>query len=403
MTHLDESTFSDKTAFQRQSRDTDANVHAQDADDEPPVADYDELEQENQQLREEIEQFNRELTERDQEIEQLHNQMTELIALLQQVRQEQKRLPSLHARSAVQQQIFHPHAHVPESLKSEQNRFIASQELLALNVWLVTQNRFFEEVAGYYIRKRDRMVIIRNYESIKYLIAVGMLPDIIITGTYDFGIDDPECAALFEFLNHSDNHLPKNGEPHEFFLVTMSSSIPAHASSVKAGKLYMAHHEYISKFSGLQITISELRFFLEMRRSRQDILHPEMTQALHSMADVPPVMQTLQRQQQTGMLLILSENTPIHVRWALQVFFLKGKAVKTEHTLESDIHIADERSHRSFEQHFTIAALNPKYKLNPPRQLYFFPLYQHTILRELGDQKQLSDPPHKKADTDHPA
>ena len=352
---------------------------------------YTTIKEENAQLREEIEYFNKKLIEREREVEHLERQVTSLFSILEQLQSEENRLPAFQIRSVIKETCSQQHKELATYLECDQEENLPNQALLSLNVWLVTRNRFVDKIVGHYTRKRDRVLVIQDYELLKRLISIGMLPDIIITGAYDFALDDPTHTTFFKFLDQVFAHSKAPLYPREFFIITLSSTVPAQPSITTRHHNHVVRHEFISKFRGLQVTISEVRFFLEMRRCRGDFMEAESVMAIRSMSDVARIMMDIQQQKKTGMLAVLSSEEPTNVRWAFQLFFLRGKLVKTEHTLESSVLFFDEVEEKPIEKIFTLSTIDAKHQLNKPDQLFFFPLYQHTILHELH-QKEPSPP-----------
>lgn len=347
------------------------------------VAYYSRLKQDNAELRAEVEEFNQKLIEREKELRDSRSREHALLSLLEQIRCEEQRMPLFQARHAITSRFARQYADLLAHLRLEQETEQIKQDLTALNVWLATRNQFVAKFIGDYTRKRDRVLVIPEYSLLKQLLSIGMLPDIIITGAYDFGLDDPNHTAFSHFLDQIFEQAQDQLEPQEFFIITLSSSVPAQPSLVIKHGHHYTRHEFISKFRGLQVTISEVRFFLEMRRCQKDIMAAESTGTIYSMGDVARTMMNIQQRQQTGVLVVLSNDTPTDVRWAFQLFFLRGKLVKTEHTLESVVLFFDEVEEKPIEKMFTLSSFNNKYRLNMPTQLYFFPLYQDAVFREL--------------------
>ncbi|GAK60759.1 hypothetical protein U27_00657 [Candidatus Vecturithrix granuli] len=348
------------------------------------------LKQDNTDLREEVEEFNQKLIECEKELRDSRDREHAILSLLEQMRCEEQRIPLFQARNAIASRFSAQYADLLTRLHLEDEQEQAKQDISALNVWLATRNQFVTKFIGYYTRKRDRVLVIPEYPVLKQLLSIGLLPDIIITGAYDFGLDDPNHTAFSRFLDQVFQHTQEPLEPQEFFIITLSSSIPAQPCMMNTHGHHYARHEFISKFRGLQITISEVRFFLEMRRCQKDIMAAEITCSIHSMGDVARIMMQIQQHHHTGLLIVLSSDTPTDVRWAFQLFFLHGKLVKTEHTLESSVLFFDEVEERPIEKMFTLSSFNSKYRLNTPAQLYFFTLHQHAILRELLRQENSS-------------
>jgi len=344
------------------------------------------LRNENQQLREEIEHFNSKLIEREKELEHFQGHISELLSLLHQIKQEEQRSPALHARPPIRQRFLQQNTNSSESGASIQRPIISEQDILPLNIWLVSRNRFIEQIISYYTRRRERLLIIENYELVKGLIEIDLFPDIIITGAYDFGLDDPLHQSFFKFLDRLSYDPNSNFGFHELFVITLSASIPAQLDIAKAYQDYHIRHKYISKLHGLQITISELRFFLEMRRCQHDIMEAEIKKEICSMEEVTHGMRAVQKHQKTGLLVVLSNETPPDIRWAIRLFYLQGKLVKTEHTLESPVLITPDGEIKQLEESFVFTSFDSEYTLNTPHQLLFFPLYEYTILREMNDE-----------------
>ena len=248
------------------------------------------LRKDNQQLREEIEHFNRELIQREKELEFLQHHTSDLLALLRQIKREEQRSPALHPRPPIRQQFLQQNFESLERKASKQKPLVAAQDFLPLNIWLVSRNRFVEQIVSYYTRRRERLLIIENYELVTRLIDIGIFPDIIITGAYDFGLDDPFHQSFFDFLEHHFYDSSSDFGLHEIFIITLSASIPAQSNITKTYEDYHIKHKYISKLHGLQITISELRFFLEIRRCQPDIMEAEITRTIYSMEEVTHAM-----------------------------------------------------------------------------------------------------------------
>ncbi len=353
---------------------------------------YKRLQEQNTQLREEIEQFTQNLNDQENTIHDLNARISDWLSLVQQIRSEETRLPSFHARSSVKDRISQQHifsADTSDEENNDQEELIPKQGISALNVWLVTNDRFVDQIVGHYVRERDRVFVIRSYEFFKQVVNIGMLPDIIITGAYDFGIDDPNHTAFFEFLDQVFANDRETPWPHEFFIVTLSSSVPDQPSATTTLHNHLVRHEFVSKLRGLQIIISEIRYFLEMRRCRPDVMESEKTLTVSSMEDVIKTAVNIQQQQRTGLLVVLSEGVPTSVRWALLLFFLNGKLVKTEYTLESSVTLPSEIEEETVKEIFTLSSLDSEYKLSEPAHVYFFPLMTHAVLREM-QQKPFS-------------
>ncbi|GAK54523.1 hypothetical protein U14_05810 [Candidatus Moduliflexus flocculans] len=350
------------------------------------LARYKAMQQENDQLREEIESFNSKLIEREHELDHVKEQMEEMLSLLQQMHQEDMRLPVFQARSSVQNRERQENEHVAKRLKLDDISETAPQELLALNIWLATHNRFMDKILGHYLRQRDHVLCIPNYNNVKEMLKMGMLPDIIITGAYDFGLDDPRHLAFFQFLDETLGHSKKQIPPHEFYVLTLSSSVAEDASIVTQHDRHTVRHEFISKFRGLQVTISEVRYFLEMRRCRKDMMQAELMTNIRTMGDVARIIMEIQEQQKTGLLDVLSDDNATQTRWTFQLFFLQGKLLKTEHSLESSVVFPGINDDKPLEKIFTLTSLESTHKLNPPRHLFFFALTRNAVLREIRNQ-----------------
>ena len=348
------------------------------------------LKKEHAELREEIEEFNQRLIEREKELRQSTHRESALLSVLKQIRQEKQRVPEFQARHSITSQLAGAYHDILAHLHVDQEQESPTQDIPALNVWLATRNQFVNKFIGSYTRKRDRVLVIPEYELLKQLLSIGMMPDIIITGAYDFGLDDPEHTAFSRFLEQVFQEVQAPLDPQEFFIITLSSTIPARPSMITQHANYQARHEFISKFRGLQVTISEVRFFLEKRRCQKDIMAAEIELSIRSMGDVARIMMEIQQRHKTGLLVVLSHDSPVDVRWSFQLFFLRGKLVKTEHTLESSVLFFDDVEEKPIEKIFTLSSYDSKYLLNKPSHLYFFPLHQYTILRELLQQKSSS-------------
>ena len=142
---------------------------------------YKSMQQENNQLREEIETFNSKLIEREHALSHVKEQIEEMLSLFQQIQQEDARLPVFQARSAVRERVGQEFAPVAQELRLERSPEQPPQELLSLNIWLCTRNRFVDKILGHYLRQRDHLLIVPNYEMVKQLIEIDMLPDVLIT------------------------------------------------------------------------------------------------------------------------------------------------------------------------------------------------------------------------------
>lgn len=344
---------------------------------------YSRMEEEQALLREEIETFNQKLIEREGEIDQLRQQVDDVFTFLEHMQQEEQRLPLFEARSAVRDRFLKQSLPAAEQLNLEVESVPVRQDMLALNVWLATHNRFVNKIIGDYMRQRDRVLVIKDYEFLKHLITIGILPDIIITGAYDFGIDDPGHQAFFEFLDRVLPTMRRNSLLHEFYVITLSSTVPVQQCVITDHAGHVVRHEFISKLKGLQITVSEVRFFLEMRRCQRDIMRAEMALTLDYLEEVMPVILEIQHERKTGLLVVLSNDDPTSARWAFHLFFLKGSLVKAEHTLESSVLLPASDQETLLENIFVLSSIDTGFHLNPPKHLYFFTCHQHTILREL--------------------
>jgi hypothetical protein len=344
---------------------------------------YKRLQEQNTHLRDELEEFTQELNQRDRAITRLKECVADWSSLLQQIQREELRLPSLHPRVSTTRRIFQQQCQSEESLPSLAEPDMSEQDMLPLNVWLVTTDRFLKQVIGHYVREHDRVLIIEKYEFLKQLVSIGLLPDIIITGTYDLGIDDPSHTTFFRFLERMFEDIQDDLLPQEFFVLTLTSTVPEQSTMTATLNEHQIRHEFVSKLRGLQITLSEVRFFLEMRRCRPDIMKAETSMNIHSMGEVTRKVMELQQQQKTGGLIVLSEDSSAGVRWVFYLFFLEGKLVKTEHTLESSITLPPQVEDEFGEQIFTLPSFDSQHKLSGPEQLYFFPLSSFTVLREM--------------------
>lgn len=335
----------------------------------------------NRQLRSEIEHFNQALVTREQELETLQSQVDGFQALLQRIHHEEQRSPALHARPLVRKHL----------LKARQGDSslpapVPPQDILPLNIWLVSSNRFIEQVISYYARKRERILIIEQGMFVRELLEVGVYPDIILTGAYDFGLDDPFQQSFSSLLDELSQHAPEESALHACFIITLSASIPTHPRPGQIFPHQQARHKYISKLHGLRVTISEVRFFLELRRCQQDIMEADMYAPIHSLSEVPPFITDVKRQQRTGVLTVLSHEESSNIRWALQCFFLEGALVKTEHTLETSAIITPEGKLEILQDEFPVPSIDAQYTANPPEHLFFFPLYEHTVIQEIQER-----------------
>ena len=258
------------------------------------------LTKENALLRQDVEDFNKKLLECERQLEQLQQRDADMRALLQQMRDEEARLPLQQARSVAREQWARECVLLANELKLQAKTDAPAQELSALNIWLVTTNRFVDKVVGHYIRRRDRVLVIHDYEMVKQCISIGILPDIIVTGAYDFGLDDPGHTKFIAFLDHIFANSQEHAFYHELYIITLSSNIREHPNFITRHAHYGVRHEFISKFQGLKMTLSEMRFFLEMRRCQSDIMQAEGTSIIHSLDDVVQVLIDIQHDQKTG-------------------------------------------------------------------------------------------------------
>lgn len=343
------------------------------------------LRQENAHLREQIERFNRKLIEREKELTHLQDHLTEMLALLQQIDQEERRSPALHARAGIRQHFLRQQAEQPAGELPQAALTIPAQAILPLNIWLVSRNRFVEQIISYYARKRERFLVIDDYRLVKQLIEIGIFPDILITGAYDLGLDDPSHQSFFEFLEQSLRASHHAAEMPAFFMITLSASAPPPPENVKSSQPGQIRHKYISKLHGLQVTISEVRFFIEMRRCQPDIMEAELSAEIQSLEEVTRLMTDLRQQRKTGLLIVLSDETPPNIRWGFQLLYLHGKLVKTDHTLESAALITADGDLKPLEKEFIFSAFDSQYALNQPQQLFFFPLYENVVLQEIKE------------------
>lgn len=343
------------------------------------------LREENRYLREEIEDFNRNLVKREQELDHLQAYFSEFLTLLHQIHREERRCPNLHARPHIRRHFLRHPADASSRETAEPPYTGMQQTLLPLNIWLVSQNHFTEQIISFYTRRRERLLVIENSKLVRQLLEAGFLPDIIITGAYDFGLDDPFQQSFIEFLDRIVHELQEKSGLAECFVITLSASIPAQSEIGLPYQGATHRHKYISKLHGLQVTISEVRFFLELRRCQQDIMEAECHSMITSMAEATQEMMALQNQEKTGLLVILSDEAPPDIRWAFQLFYHQGKLVKTEHTLESSVLITDDGKLELLEKDFIFTSFDSQYQLNAPQQFFFFPLYEHTVLQEMQE------------------
>ena len=343
------------------------------------------LREENQELRSEIERFNRRLITREHELEQLQGYFSEFLALLHQIHREERRSPNLHARPHIRHHFLRHPANTSFREAGEPQYEVPQQTLLPLNIWLVSQNRFTEQIISFYTRRRERLLIIENAKLVRQLLEADFFPDIIITGAYDFGLDDPFQQSFSGFLEQIIRDMQAEAGLADCFVITLSASIPVQSETGLPYQGATHRHKYISKLHGLQVTISEVRFFLELRRCQHDIMEAERFHPISSMREAAQMMTELQNQNKTGLLVVLSDEDPPDIRWAFQLFYLRGKLVKTEHTLESSALITDDGTIEPLEKDFIFTSFDSQYTLNAPQQLFFFPLYEQTVIREIKE------------------
>lgn len=345
------------------------------------------LQEENASLREEVERFNTKLIEREEEVDRLKQELEDVYSVLRQLNQEDARLPLLQPRCALSEQRAAQYRSLAAELQLTPPREDPRQHIVALNIWLATQNRFVDRIFGHYMRQRDHVLAVHQYDLVKRLISFGFLPDIIMTGAYDFGLDDPTHQAFFEFLDEVFSQEQQEGLTHELYIITLSSTVPAQSSVVSRFKNYSVRHEFVSKFRGLQVTVSEVRFFLEMRRCRQDIMAAEFFREIEFLEEVDLAVLEIQADNRSGLIVVLSAEEAQDVRWAFQLFFLDGRLVKAEHTLESLMFFPNNNEASLLEQIVGLSSRDSQHQLNPPRHLYFFPLHQSAILHELRQEQ----------------
>ncbi len=345
------------------------------------------LQEENASLRKEVERFNSKLIEEEEELERLKQELEDAYFVLRQLNKEDVRLPLFQPRNALYEQRVAQCRSLTEQFHLDPPQEVHRQHSVALNIWLTTQNRFVDRIFGHYIRQRDHVLAIHKYDLVKRLISFGFLPDIIITGAYDFGLDDPTHQAFFEFLDQVFNQEQQEDVKHELFIITLSSTVPAQSSVVSQFRNYSIRHEFVSKFRGLQVTVSEVRFFLEMRRCRQDIMAAELFRKIEFLEEVDLAVLEIQADNRTGLVVVLSDEEPKDVRWAFQLFFLEGRLVKAEHTLESLMFFPNNNEASLLEQIVGLSSRDSQYQLNPPRQLFFFPLHQSAVLHEIRQEQ----------------
>ncbi len=344
------------------------------------------LTKENALLREDVEDFNRKLLECERELEQRQQRDADLCALLQQMRDEEARLPLRQGRSVVREQWAQECLLLADELQLQVTPETPAQEIVTLNTWLVTTNRFVDKVVGDYIRHRDRVLVIRDYEMVKQWISIGIIPDIIVTGAYDFGLDDPEHTKFLTFLEHAFTNAQKQSLSHELYIITLSSNMWEQPNFTTHHARYSIRHEFISKFQGLNMTFSEIRFFLEMRRCQPDIMQADHAGTILAFDDVAEVIIDVQLDQKTGVLVVLSDEQPLKTRWVFHMFFLSGKMVKIEHTLGTSVVFSTKTDEEPLEKITALFSYEAAYDRNSPKYVYFFLLHQLAVLHELRQQ-----------------
>lgn len=348
------------------------------------------LQEENASLREDVERFNSKLIEGEEELERVKQDLEDVYSVLRQLIGEDTRLPLLQPRSVVYKQRVSECLSLADRLRVQPPQEDLKQHIVALNIWLATQNRFVDRIFGHYMRQRDHVLAIHKYDLVKRLLSLGFLPDIIITGAYDFGIDDPTHQAFLEFLEQVlSREKPQEELRRELYLITLSSTVPAQSSIVNRFHNCAVRHEFVSKFRGLQVTVSEVRYLLEMRRCRQDIMAAEFVREIEFLEEVELAVMDIQRDGRNGLIVVLSDEDAKGVRWAFQLFFLEGRLVKAEHTLESNIFFQKKHETSLLEKILSLSLRDSKNQLNPPQRLFFFPLHQSAILHEF-QQEQFS-------------
>lgn len=345
------------------------------------------LRQENRQLRSEIEEFNQSLVSRERECHDLKYHLREFQTLVQHILQEERRSPALHARPGIRRQL---------AASDSDKRFLdvgaARQDILPLNIWLVSSNRFIEQVIGYYARQRERLVIIEQGQFVRKLLEVGLYPDIILTGAYDFGLDDPFQQSFAALLDEIAQNAPREAALHACFIITLSASSPATSGPGQGSPFHDARHKYISKLHGLRVTISEVRFFLELRRCQPDILEPEQHLPITALHEATPLVAEVLAREKTGVVTVLSTEAPPNIRWALQCFFLRGQLVKTDHTLESPVIVSPSGELEILQDDIPMPQIDAEYVANPPEQAFFFPLYEHTVRHVMQQPPPIIEP-----------
>ncbi|PIE32682.1 hypothetical protein CSA56_14435 [candidate division KSB3 bacterium] len=344
------------------------------------------LTQENRLLRDDVENFNRKLLECEGELERYQQQDADMVALLRQMHAEEVRLPLRQARPFFRELRAQECEVLADEQECELARGVLCQELLPLNIWLATTNRFVGKVVGHYIRRQDRVLVIRDYRIVKKCLSIGILPDMIVTGTYDFGLDDPGHTNFLAFLDRTFADFQEHGSHHELYIITLSSNIEEQTNFITRHARYNVRHEFISKFQGLKTTLSEMRFFLEMRRCQADIMQAERSTVLDSFDDAAQMVFDIQQYQKTGIMTILSDELPLKTRWVLLMFFLKGKMVKTEHTLETPMIFPPGVDGDPVEKVAALFSSEAEHERNVPKSLHFFPLYQRALLHEFRKQ-----------------
>ena len=111
-----------------------------------------------------------------------------------------------------------------------------------------------------------------------------------------------------------------------------------------------------------------------------------------SLSDATPIMNDVRQQEKTGVLTVLSHESPPNIRWALQCFFLRGKLAKIEHTLETSTMLTSDGQLEILLDEVLMPSIDAQYTLNPPEHLFFFPLYEQTVLREMQERSpQVTD------------